>query len=500
MKNTFFSKRIWLVAMLAALVLIFTLSAFADAASANTETSAIDLISYQVKADENGAFSVRLITGVDSLDYKYCIYTVDVTARNTAGNDVTTTLMGRENYVYSSIFGGQTEYAVSEISDYPYASLVTVKGLRTASSYIKLKITPMVVTADGEKVSGKTVFLVYNGEPDGEGYPAFEVGFADEEAPRHTVVLDPEKQSEMSAYLPDSWQTKLESISISDTETFAFALQTDTHYTIYNNSNEKDLNCLKALTHFLPLDFIANTGDLIKGYQAVEENTPANSLASMKELVRRYTEDVNSSVLLTFGNHDTNQIWCKQNTVPSDQFNQQDFYDLVVSNLETVNGDNMTTNGESAYYYVDFPHDEIRVIMLNTSDGDYVNSFGSLSKISNAQAAWFRDVALDTEYSVLVMMHVPLLTEFPENESWQMTNSDAVRNAVNAFVDNGGDFIAYMYGHNHLQETMVDSDGRRHISFTNNSERAEIITIDKAARKIVTYGLGANVVDREFDY
>jgi hypothetical protein len=60
MKNTFFSKRIWLVAMLAALVLIFTLSVFADAASANTETSAIDLISYQVKADENGAFSVHV--------------------------------------------------------------------------------------------------------------------------------------------------------------------------------------------------------------------------------------------------------------------------------------------------------------------------------------------------------------------------------------------------------------------------------------------------------
>lgn len=321
---------------------------------------------------------------------------------------------------------------------------------------------------------------------------------------REPVILDPAMQQKLGQYLPTVWQEKLPSITphIGDADTFAFAVQTDTHYTVTGTygTYKNPMNCVKALTHFLPLDFIANTGDLIRGYQAVEENTPENSRASMIELVRRYTEEVNSPVLLTFGNHDTNQIWCKQNGQPSDQLNQQDFYDLVVSKLQEHNGDDMVTDGESAYYYMDFPHDEIRVIMLNSSDGDYITSFGSLSKISDAQAAWFRDVALDTDYSVLVMVHVPLMTEFPENSSWQMTNSDTVLNAVDAFVENGGDFIAYMYGHNHLQEHMVDSDGRLHISFMNDSLKAEVVTVDKEARKIVTYGLGANVVDREFEY
>ena len=313
------------------------------------------------------------------------------------------------------------------------------------------------------------------------------------------VVLSPEMQAKLKKYLPTDWQQKLSSIHISDKGSFAFALQTDTHYTI-TSAYQNPMNCVKALTHFMPLDFVANTGDLIKGYQAVEENTPENSIASMKELVRRYTEDANSPVLLTFGNHDSNQIWCKQNGQPSDQLNQQDFYDLVVKKLQEHNGDNMVTDGESAYYYMDFPRDEIRVIMLNTSDGDYIHSFGALAKIGDTQAAWFRDVALDTDYSVLVMMHVPLLTEFPENSKWPMTNSDTVRNAVNDFVANGGDFIAYMYGHNHLQESMVDTDGRLHISFLSGSLKAEIVTIDTFSREIVTYGLGSGVIDRSFFY
>lgn len=324
-------------------------------------------------------------------------------------------------------------------------------------------------------------------------------------APAQGTVLSPEMQKKMKSFLPADWQTKLPSITpnISDKGTFAFAVQTDTHYTVTGTMGtyKNTMNCVKALTHFLPLDFIANTGDLIRGYQAVEENTPENSLASMRELVRRYTEDVNSPVLLTFGNHDTNQIWSKQNGQPSDQFNQQDFYDLVIRDLQEHNGENMVTNGESAYYYVDFPQDKIRVIMLNTSDGDYENTFGDLAEISNEQTAWFCNVALDTDYSVLVMMHVPLLTTFPGgSDSWQIANSYTIRSAVNTFIENGGDFIAYMYGHTHEQSDMVDIDGRLHISFASGSLQAEVVTIDTFSREIVTYGLGKDIKDRSFNY
>ena len=497
MKHTLICKKLWLVlAAAVVLTLVLALAVFAQ-----TETPDIELISYQVSEDADGAFSLRLIAGVSSLDYSYCGYRVELTERNAIGNPVSTIVTGRDARVYSSIFGGETEYAVSEISEFPYASLATVTGLRSASSYTKITVCPFVVAPEGGLKYGETVRLVYAGEEDAEGYAAFAPVSAEALPPRHTVVLDAEMQAKWDNYLPTAWPAEIESLAsqISDADTFAFAMQSDSHYTIDSDTNNT-MNCLKALTHFLPLDFISNTGDLIKGYQDYEENKPEKSMESMRELVRRYTEDVNTSVLLGMGNHDTNQVWSKAHGVPSDQMDQSDFYDLVVSKLKPINGDYMVTDGESSYYYVDFPYDEIRVVVLNTTDSDYETRFGSLQSISAEQVAWFRDVALDTEYSVLVMSHIPLAPGFPEMGNNVVTNNDLIRGAVNTFVTGGGDFIAYICGHTHLQSDMVDSDGRLHVSFANNALKAEVVTIDKTNRKIVTYGIGTDIEDRSFDY
>ncbi len=315
--------------------------------------------------------------------------------------------------------------------------------------------------------------------------------------PREPVELSVEMQQKYEKYLSGDWKSKLSTITIDDEDTFAFLLQTDTHFSV--NSGTSVANNAKALSHFLPLDFIAHTGDMVKGYSDKDENTPENTGKSMDELVRRYTEDVNCPVLLTFGNHDTNQIWCKEYGTPADQLSQLDHYEKVTMKLKDLNGDNMVTGGESPYYYVDFPYDGIRVVMLSSSDGNYLTEYGSLSAISNEQADWFREVALDTRYSVLVMIHVPLLKYFPDNENWSVVNSQKIINAVNDFVAAGGDFIAYMYGHTHNQSNLVDRDGRLHISFKSGGSNAELVTIDLANRKIVTYGLGSSA-DRAFDY
>ena len=315
--------------------------------------------------------------------------------------------------------------------------------------------------------------------------------------PREPVELSEEMQQKYGSYISADWKNKLASITIEDEDTFAFLVQTDTHFSV--NSGTSVGNNAKALSHFVPLDFIAHTGDLVKGYSDKDENTPEKTGNSMDELVRRYTEDVNCPVLLTFGNHDTNQIWCKEYGTPADQFSQIDHYEKVTSKLQAVNGDNMVTNGNSPYYYVDFPYDEIRVIMLSSSDGDYRTTYGSLHYVSDEQASWFREVALDTDYSVIVMIHIPLLKYFPENENWSVVNSQKLMSAVNDFVAAGGNFIAYMYGHTHNQDSLIDRDGRIHMSFKNGSGAGELVTIDTANRKIITYGLGG-ALDREFDY
>ena len=315
--------------------------------------------------------------------------------------------------------------------------------------------------------------------------------------PREPIVLSAEMQQKYGSYISADWKNKLASITIEDEETFAFLLQTDTHFSV--NSGTSAGNNAKALSHFIPLDFIAHTGDFVKGYSDATENSPENTAKSMDELFHRYTEDVNCPVLITFGNHDTNQIWCKEHGSASDQLSQADHYEKVTAKLLDLNGDNMVTNGESPYYYVDFPYDRVHVIMLSSSDSNYETGYGSLSSISDGQVTWFESVALDTDYSVIVMIHVPLYSYFPDNSSWTVINGRKITAAVNRFVSSGGDFIAYMYGHTHNQSDMVDRDGRLHISFKSGSASGEIVTIDFANRKIITYGLGS-AVDREFDY
>jgi 3',5'-cyclic AMP phosphodiesterase CpdA len=170
-----------------------------------------------------------------------------------------------------------------------------------------------------------------------------------------------------------------------------------------------------------------------------------------------------------------------------------------MSKVKAHNGERMVNDGESNYFYLDFPYDKVRVVMLNTTDGNYENSFDSVSQISERQLEWFKSEALNTNYNVIVVSHIPLVKEFPGNDSSVVKNGDAVRGAVEEFIKNGGNFVAYFCGHTHIQSDMVDENGRLHVSFKNGGTVAEVVAINFKARKIYTFGLG-NVEGRDFVY
>ena len=315
------------------------------------------------------------------------------------------------------------------------------------------------------------------------------------------IVLSPEMQEKLGSYIPKDWQSGLAEINEDVPEDFMFAVQTDTHFSV--NSGKNSANILKALSHFLPLKFYANFGDYIKGYFMNEtgkiENTPDKTMQSLKEITSRYLDDANCPVLITFGNHDSNQLWCKHYGEANQQLTAKDHYDEVISKVKAHNGEQMVNDGESNYYYMDFPYDKVRVVMLNTTDGNYENSFDSVSQISERQLEWFKSEALNTNYNVIVVSHIPLVKEFPGNDSSVVKNGDAVRGAVEEFIKNGGNFVAYFCGHTHIQSDMVDENGRLHVSFKNGGTVAEVVAINFKARKIYTFGLG-NVEGRDFIY
>ena len=137
--------------------------------------------------------------------------------------------------------------------------------------------------------------------------------------------------------------------------------------------------------------------------------------------------------------------------------------------------------------------------MLNTTDGNYENAFDSVSKISDRQLEWFKNTALNTDKNVIVMAHIPLCDNFPESSGSEPYNSEKVLLAVEDFIQNGGKFVAYMYGHTHIQADMLDENGRLHMSFKNGGGNAEVVAINFKAKKIYTFGLG-NAEGRDFKY
>lgn len=315
------------------------------------------------------------------------------------------------------------------------------------------------------------------------------------------IVLSPEMQKKLASYIPKNWQAGIDEINEALPEDFMFAIQTDTHFSV--TSGNQSANCLKALSHFIPLSFYANLGDYIKGYYVgetgKEENTPDKTMTSLKEITNRYLTDANCPVLVTFGNHDTNQLWCQNYGQANQQLTQKDHYNEVISKLKEHNGSIMVTDGESNYYYVDFEAYNARIVMLNTTDGSYENSYDSVSQISDRQAEWFKTVALNTDKNVIVMAHIPLCKDFPDSSGSRPKNADKICGAVEEFIKNGGKFVAYMYGHTHAQTDILDENGRLHISFANGGTKAEVVAINFKAKKIYTFGLGG-AEGRDFRY
>ena len=306
-----------------------------------------------------------------------------------------------------------------------------------------------------------------------------------------------EQKNEYKSYLSSSWTDKIQTIKDTQGADLTFLVQTDPH--MYVGSDKTVGNIGKALSHFVDLDFISVLGDLIRGY-AYEEDNRADAYKSFEELVNRYTENVNCPILMTLGNHDTNVMWCKEYADHTKLINQYDHYFMMTEKLKEVNGTTMSTVEYKNYYYVDLPNYDVRIIMLNTLDDDYMEDYGSTFRISPEQQAWFKNEALNTNRSVIVMSHTALRTGIAEVGNNKVEGADAILRMVESFVDNGGDFIAYFCGHVHEQSDMVDSNGRLHISFKNGGSNGEVVFINLEERTIRTVGMGKNIADRTFTY
>ncbi len=300
---------------------------------------------------------------------------------------------------------------------------------------------------------------------------------------------------------PSSWTNSVATLQSANYD-FAFGVQTDTHFALGDTTNSSYPHTgysISALSRVegVSFDYIVNLGDLLKGYEDPVMDNKFNMLQSAKALDRRFTTATACPVLYAVGNHDNNIMWARVQEDENELITKKELYDIFGKSVQNTTSNSAVFDGESMYYYVDFPEKGIRAIMLDTNDfADGFAGILSSSTISDKQLAWFRDVALNTNYSVIVMSHVPFIVEDGFNK-YKVNNSEGVLAATDSFKARGGEIIGFFYGHLHEQAATV-RNGDNHIIFRNGGRYAEVVTVDTENKTINTIGFGTQ--NRTFSY
>ena len=304
-----------------------------------------------------------------------------------------------------------------------------------------------------------------------------------------------EEQIKMSGYL-GAYSYKIDELNQKTKGKFVFGLQSDTHH--YDTTQTAGGNNIVALSYFVEMDFVGHLGDIVRGYSVEDIDSPENMRACMDDMVNRFVNNAKIPVMMTVGNHDTNSMWCNKWGDHTTQITPAEQKTRIFDRLKEHNGDKMVTDDDGSYYYIDFPEDGIRVIMLNTSNDTYDGTkMCSTSFVSKKQIEWFKTEALNTQNQVIVMSHIPFTTAVEENT---LPNGGAeIAAAVEEFVSDGGKFIAYCCGHKHGKASAVDENGRLHIVVTNGRSKGAVVAVNTANGTISFIDLGGGA-DFVYDY
>ncbi len=134
-----------------------------------------DFISYQTSIPQGGSFNLRILAGLDGLEYDCFGYRVLILTKDQNGKTVTEELTGVDTLAYSSVRAGNELYSVKEHFGYEYACFATVTGLDANRDFFELVVFPYTVSMDGNKIYGEAVSLTYSGQTDNDGYPIMNV-------------------------------------------------------------------------------------------------------------------------------------------------------------------------------------------------------------------------------------------------------------------------------------------------------------------------------------
>lgn len=225
--------------------------------------------------------------------------------------------------------------------------------------------------------------------------------------------------------------------------------QTDSWQTNINAGNLHACMALKALAYVLPeIDFACMLGDITFG----SKNTTEALLKSQIAEINSWLDEAYKGIpqFRTVGNHDTGEY----STLVGAEY----LFSAIGKYCEGA------TYGstEYGYCYRDFADKKLRVICLNTGEGETTGGESASYVCSPAQRLWFAQTLHDVgsksdaaSWSVLVLAHYPLDYggTYPMSnivkayvEGGSTTENGTV---VNFNGHNAAKFVANVHGHNH---------------------------------------------------
>ena len=225
--------------------------------------------------------------------------------------------------------------------------------------------------------------------------------------------------------------------------------QTDNWQTNINAGNLHACMALKALAYVLPeIDFACMLGDITFGSKTTTKALLKSQIAEINSWLDEAYKGIPQ--FRTVGNHDTGEY----STLVGAEY----LFSAIGKYCEGA------TYGstEYGYCYRDFADKKLRVICLNTGEGETTGGESASYICSPAQRLWFAQTLYDVgsksdaaSWSVLVLAHYPL----DYGGTYPMSNivkayvegGSTTENgtAVNFNGHNAAKFVANVHGHNH---------------------------------------------------
>ena len=225
--------------------------------------------------------------------------------------------------------------------------------------------------------------------------------------------------------------------------------QVDNWQTNINAGNLHACQALKVLSYSLPqIDFACMLGDVTFG----NAKTTTQLMQQQFNQINGWLGEAwkNIPQLRTVGNHDTGEY----STLVGAQF--------LKNNIWKYNEGAVYGSEEYGYCYRDFAEKKLRVICLNTCEGETVSGESAAYCCSPAQLLWFAQTlyavgskADATQWGIIVLGHYPLDLggAYPTGNIVKayVAGESTVQNGVtvNFSGHNAAKFIMNVHGHNH---------------------------------------------------